>query len=299
MFNSKFILIYCSISTKWTSPAIASLFQITHFTNATTPLNNNLPSTTTITSPTPTPSSSSSKTSVAGIAGGVVGGVVGCALIGVFSFFLIKRRRANKAAATAHSDVANGDYQKPPTNPKGFHEMYQQPPELAGGKQDEMRAELPEQGMFELDGAGYSGNRGFYEPAKEPVGGAEHENSLDIEIITEPTHEAVEEPFHEQVREAVKKSMAQPPRHPIPPANGEVSPLKPDISPVLDPAEKKSTKTPTINPVSQMSDQVSPIEGDISPFNDGVSPVTGPVGMGLRKKSIRDKALPPEPARRT
>lgn len=179
--------------------------------------------------------------------------------------------------------------------------MYQQPPELAGGERDEMRAELPEQGMFELDAAGYSGHRGFYEPAKEPIGGGEHENSHDVEIRREPTHEAVEEPFHEQVREAVKKSMAQPPRRPTPPAaNGEVSPLKSDISPVLDPAEKQSPKHPTTtNPASQMSEQVSPIEGGVSPFNDGVSPVAGPARTGLRKKSIRDKALPPEPARGT
>ena len=286
------------MSTNWSSPEVKSLFQITHFSNATTTPLNNLPSTTNGTSPAPTPSASASatgKTSVAGIAGGVVGGVLGCALVGGLSYFILKRRKASRAAAQAEADRANGGHGAPPKGPKGFHEMYQQPPELAGGQRDELRAELPEEAMFELDGGNHGGNRGFYEPPKEPIGTANLESDREAKAVEEPINDP--EPFHEQVRQAVKKSIETPTSPPISRFNEEVSPIKSEVSPVLAPTQPDLSNKPTTKVKPQLDDQVSPIEGLVSPFTDDTSPFKASAGgEGSGKKSI-NKDLPPEPLR--
>ncbi|KAL2075522.1 hypothetical protein VTL71DRAFT_465 [Oculimacula yallundae] len=77
----------------WASPALKSLFAVTHFTNSTSPGSgaSNDPN-----NPSNNPPSSSSNTGA--IAGGVVGGVVGLALIAGLIFFCMRRRK--RAAAS-------------------------------------------------------------------------------------------------------------------------------------------------------------------------------------------------------
>ena len=261
------------MSTNWSSPAVASLFQTTHFSNVTTKPDNNPPSPASGTSPAsrasqnPAPSFSSSGTSVAGIVGGVIGAVVGCALIGVFTFLLVKRRRANKAAAAAPPDQVIGSYGSLPKARKGYHEMYQQPPELGGTLQDEKRAELPEQSMFELDGEDHDKANRSCEQAGEPSGDLGNEIGRKSEPIERP----------------------------VSPLNGEVSPVKDDGSSSIELAFEKSLKKPTIDTGVQQNERASSLGGGYSRFNEEISPLEEPTGLVSRSQSIRDKALPPKP----
>ena len=120
--------------------------------------------------------------------------------------------------------------------------MYQQPPELGGTAQDEKRAELPEQGMFELDGEDRIGPRGFYEPVKRPIGNTDNGDGPDDLRAQRPTQEPIQEPFHEPVREAVKQSTENQMDKPVSPIDREISPLHGDVSPVKEPAWRASRK---------------------------------------------------------
>ncbi len=160
--------------------------------------------------------------------------------------------------------------------------MYQQPPELGGTMQDEKRAELPEESMFELDGETRPEARGFYEPSKQPVGNPNSENEPGITKMQIPPQAPREEPFHEQVREAVQ--------NPISPVDKATSLGLGDISLASEPTTKGTAKKPVNNLEGQVDDRFPPLARE-------VSPLTGDVQTKSRKKSIKDKDLPPRPPR--
>ncbi|XMA15799.1 hypothetical protein WAI453_008590 [Rhynchosporium graminicola] len=75
----------------WGSPALKTLFSVTHFANSTKPGSSSDPGTSSA-------PASSSGSSTGAIAGGVVGGVIGLALIAGLAFFCMRRRK--RAAAS-------------------------------------------------------------------------------------------------------------------------------------------------------------------------------------------------------
>ena len=145
--------------------------------------------------------------------------------------------------------------------------MYQQPPELGGALEDEKRAELPEQSMFELDGEDHTKARGFYEPAKEPTEAPE--NEIDRE--------------------------SKPIKRPVSPLEGDISPVNDEVSPSIESAKGQSAKQPAIRIGPRANRPASALEGVLSRFNEEISPIEEPTGLASRTKPIRDKALPPKP----
>ena len=151
--------------------------------------------------------------------------------------------------------------------------------------QDEKRAELPEENMFELDGETRPEARGFYEPSKHPVGNPNSENERDIETVKPPSQAPLEEPFHEQAHEAVKNPISQ--------VDEATSPGFGDISPVSEPTKKGSVKKPVNNLEGQLDDRFPPLAREVSPLNNDndVNHTKEPSNISSRK----DKELPPKP----
>ncbi|KAG0700895.1 hypothetical protein DFH29DRAFT_601323 [Suillus ampliporus] len=86
---------------------VQTISAVTHSTSVSASLTTSSP--TTATGSSTTSASSSSSSNVGAIAGGVVGGIVGlAAIVGLATWFFVKRRRSSKAPSAAFSDIDGG-----------------------------------------------------------------------------------------------------------------------------------------------------------------------------------------------
>ncbi|MCJ1471176.1 hypothetical protein MMC07_009824 [Pseudocyphellaria aurata] len=135
-------------ATKFNSPGLAKLLDITHFSNTTTSsaTNSSSPSGSTDSSTaaarsTQSSSSNGSKGAPAGaIAGGIVGGVAVLALLGALIFFVRKRRRSRDAPEPPSYVEVSGESKR--RQQQGLQEMYQMPEEMEGHPRHHRVAEL-------------------------------------------------------------------------------------------------------------------------------------------------------------
>ncbi|CAL3969373.1 unnamed protein product [Diplocarpon coronariae] len=103
---------------RWGSPALQSVFSVTHFTNTTsTPASG--PTTTTSSNPS---AGSKSSSNAGAIAGGVVGGVLGLAATASLIFVLTRRRRRAAAAEKPTSEHRHGVEGGTETGEQGQHQ---------------------------------------------------------------------------------------------------------------------------------------------------------------------------------
>ncbi|KAG0700535.1 hypothetical protein DFH29DRAFT_617442 [Suillus ampliporus] len=86
---------------------VQSISSVTHSTSVSASLTTSSP--TTATGSSTASASSSSSSNVGAITGGVVGGIVGlAAIVGLATWFFVKRRRSSKAPPAAFSDIGGG-----------------------------------------------------------------------------------------------------------------------------------------------------------------------------------------------
>ncbi|MCJ1465552.1 hypothetical protein MMC07_004170 [Pseudocyphellaria aurata] len=126
-------------ATKFDSPGLAKLLDITHFSNTTNPSvtkSDVLPSSTGF----PDSSNPSKRTPIGAIAGGVVGGVAVLALVGALILFARKRRRLRESEPPSHLEVSGESKRQ---QPRGPQEMYQMPGEMGGNPVAELGARSP------------------------------------------------------------------------------------------------------------------------------------------------------------
>ncbi|MCJ1466753.1 hypothetical protein MMC07_005373 [Pseudocyphellaria aurata] len=136
-------------ATKFDSPELAKLLDITHFSNTTTSSatkSSSSPSPTdssnASTPPGPTDSSNASKRTPAGaIVGGIVGGVAFLALLGALIFFARRKRRKSRESEPPSYEVSGeSKRQQQQQDPQ---EMYQMPEEMGGIPVAELGAHSP------------------------------------------------------------------------------------------------------------------------------------------------------------
>ncbi|MCJ1469011.1 hypothetical protein MMC07_007643 [Pseudocyphellaria aurata] len=163
-------------ATKFDSPGLAKLLDITHFSNTTTSSatksssppsptdssNTSTPpgptdSSNASTPPGPTDSSNASKGTPAGaIAGGIVGGVAVLALLGASIFFVRRKRRKSRESEPPSYEVSGES--KRQQQQQGPQEMYQMPEEMGGIPVAELGAHSPVELMGDYDAVELNGS---------------------------------------------------------------------------------------------------------------------------------------------